>query len=82
MNKPDDELELDLKPRATETVSIEIPTETLQSLKKIAANRDMSLDALIKFYVGQSLRQDLANLSLFYHFGRTQSLKAFRGFNF
>ncbi|MHC5894085.1 hypothetical protein [Nostoc sp.] len=30
----------------------------LRSLKKVAANRDMTLDALLKFYIGQSLRQD------------------------
>ncbi|MFN6516860.1 MAG: hypothetical protein RMY29_020445 [Nostoc sp. CreGUA01] len=62
MNKPNEELELHLKPRATETVSIKIPTDTLESLKKIAANRDMTLEALLKFYIGQSLRQDLAKL--------------------
>ncbi len=62
MNKPDEELELHLKPRATETISINIPTETLKSLKKVAVNRDMSLEALLKFYIGQSLRQDLTKL--------------------
>ncbi|MEH2268460.1 MAG: hypothetical protein V7K68_08535 [Nostoc sp.] len=62
MNKPDEELELHLKPRTTETVSIKIPTEALESLKKVAANRDMTLEALLKFYIGQSLRQDLAKL--------------------
>ncbi|MBC1241407.1 hypothetical protein [Nostoc sp. 2RC] len=62
MNKPNEELELHLKPRATETVPIKIPTDTLESLKKIAANRDMTLEALLKFYIGQSLRQDLAKV--------------------
>ncbi|MFN6538717.1 MAG: hypothetical protein RM021_020525 [Nostoc sp. EkiNYC01] len=62
MNKPNEELELHLKPRPTETVSIKIPTDTLESLKKIAANRDMTLEALLKFYIGQSLRQDLAKV--------------------
>ncbi|MEH2362449.1 hypothetical protein [Nostoc sp.] len=62
MNKHEEELELHLRPRATETVSINIPTDTLRSLKKVAANRDMTLDALLKFYIGQSLRQDLAKL--------------------
>ncbi|MEH2088979.1 hypothetical protein [Nostoc sp.] len=62
MNKHDEELELNLKPRPTETLSIKIPIDTLESLKKVAANRDMTLDALIKFYIGQSLRQDLAKL--------------------
>jgi hypothetical protein len=62
MNKPDEELELYLKLRETETVSIKIPKETLESLKKVAANRDMSLEGLLKFYIGQSLRQDLSKL--------------------
>ncbi len=60
MNEPNEELELHLHPRVTETVSIEIPTDTLESLKKVAASQDMSLDALLKFYIGKSLRQDLA----------------------
>ncbi|MEA5564916.1 hypothetical protein [Anabaena sp. UHCC 0399] len=62
MNKPDEELELHLKPRETETVSIKIPKETLESLKKVAANRDMSIEGLLKFYIGKSLRQDLSKL--------------------
>ncbi|WP_190944575.1 hypothetical protein [Nostoc flagelliforme] len=55
-----EELELHLRPRTTETVSIKIPTDTLRSLEKVAANRDMKLDTLLKFYIGQSLQQDIA----------------------
>ncbi|GAB4182825.1 MAG: hypothetical protein Fur006_19090 [Coleofasciculaceae cyanobacterium] len=62
MNNPNEEFELCLRPRVTETVSIKIPTDTLESLKKVAASRDMSMDALLKFYIGQSLRHDLAKL--------------------
>lgn len=62
MNKSDEEFELRLRPRVTETVSLEIPADTLESLKKVAASRDMSMEALLKFYIGQSLRQDLAKL--------------------
>lgn len=47
MNKPEEKLELQLRPRATETVSIKIPTDTLRSLKKVAANRDISAEALL-----------------------------------
>jgi hypothetical protein len=60
MKMPEEEFELHLRPRAAETVSIKIPADTLESLKKVAASRDMSLEALLKFYIGQSLRQDLA----------------------
>ncbi|MEB3182186.1 MAG: hypothetical protein VKL59_24590 [Nostocaceae cyanobacterium] len=61
MNNPE-EVQLNLKPRPSETVSINIPTDTLQSIKKVAASRDMSDEALIKFYIGQGLRQDLAKI--------------------
>jgi hypothetical protein len=66
MKKPEVELEeefdLKFRPRETETVSIDIPKDTLTSLNKVAASRDMSVQALLKFYIGQGLRQDLARL--------------------
>lgn len=62
MKKPEEELELHFRPRAVETVSIEIPKDTLDSLKKVAARRDMSCQALLKLYIGQGLRQDLTKL--------------------
>jgi hypothetical protein len=66
MKKPEDELEkefeIKFRPRETETVSIEIPKDTLASLKKVAASRDMAVQALLKFYIGQGLRHDLARL--------------------
>lgn len=64
MKKPEHEEEFDLKfrPRETETVSIKIPKDTLAFLKKVAASRDMSVQALLKFYIGQGLRYDLARL--------------------
>jgi len=60
MKKAEEELTLHLRLRPVETVSIEIPKDTLEALKKIAAHRDMSYQALLKFYIGQGLRQDLA----------------------
>ncbi len=69
MKKPDEEMEkteegfaLHLRSRSVSTVSLQIPVDTLASIEKVAASRDMSLQALIKFYIGQGLRQDLANL--------------------
>jgi hypothetical protein len=62
MNNPEEEFTLHLHPRPHETVSLEIPKDTLESLKKIADSRDMSDEALLKFYIGQGLRQDLAKL--------------------
>jgi len=60
MKKAEEELTLHLRLRPVETVSIEIPKDTLEALKKIAAHRDMSYQALLKFYIGQGLRQGLA----------------------
>jgi hypothetical protein len=62
MKKHEAEFELKLRPRPTETISIEIPKDTLEALKKVAAKQDMSYQALLKFYIGQGLRQDLAKL--------------------
>ena len=67
MKKHEDELEafeLKFHPRETELVSINVPKDTLNTLNRIAANRDMSLSALLKFYIGQGLRYDVAQ-----HFG-------------
>lgn len=59
MNNLETEIKMQLRSRITEIVSIEIPTDTLASLQKIAAIRDMSVEALLKFYIGQGLRADL-----------------------
>lgn len=62
MKKNSEELKLKLHPRAKEPVTLDVPKDTLESLKKIAQSRDMSVEALIKFYVGQGLRQDISKL--------------------
>jgi hypothetical protein len=68
MSNPDQdfELETDLElrvhPRESETIPLQIPSDTLRSLYKVAAQRDMPLDALLKFYIGKCLRQDLSQL--------------------
>jgi hypothetical protein len=61
MKKAEKELKLHLRPRPTETVSLEIPQDAIEALRKIAAHRDMTCQALLKFYIGQGLRHDLAN---------------------
>ncbi|GBF80881.1 hypothetical protein [Aphanothece sacrum] len=63
MNNPNEKIILNIKPRPSETLSIVIPKDTLESLKEIANNQDMSLEALLKFYIGKGLRQDLAKLA-------------------
>ncbi len=51
-----------IHPRESEAVSLPIPKETIISLQKIAAIRDMSMEALLRFYIGQGLRQDMSRL--------------------
>ena len=53
---------LRLRPRPTEIISIEIPVDALDTLRHVATNRDMSIQALLKLYIGQGLRQDAAQL--------------------
>ncbi|MEA5617393.1 hypothetical protein VB711_06010 [Cronbergia sp. UHCC 0137] len=57
-----EELKLQLRPRATKVVSLKIPTDTLASLEEVAADKDISIEALLKFYIGQGLREDIAKL--------------------
>jgi hypothetical protein len=59
MSQPEFPSELKLRPRPSTTLSLKIPTDTYENLERIAAARDMSVDALMKFYIGQGLRQDL-----------------------
>lgn len=62
MKQPEDEYQLHLRPRPSKTVSVEIPEDTLDALSKVAASKDMSLQALVRFYVGQGLRSDLSRI--------------------
>ena len=59
MNNVEEELTLKVRSRPTTTVSIEIPTDTLESLNQVALHQDMPLSIVLKFYIGQGLRQDL-----------------------
>jgi len=64
MNNPEENLKLHLRPRLTEAVSIQVPIHTLKSLKKVADSREMSVEALMKLYIGRGLRQDLTQIRL------------------
>ena len=46
-------------PEEKEEVTISIPKLTYQALEKIAERKDLSLKAIIKFYISQGMRQDL-----------------------
>lgn len=54
-----DEGELRVRPRAKTTVSLSIPDDVLESLSRVAAEKDMSVEALMKLYIGEGLRDDL-----------------------
>lgn len=62
MRNHEENVTLSIRPRPTESVTVMIPSDTLAMLKRVAANRDMSVQALIKLYIGQGLRQDAAQL--------------------
>lgn len=49
--------------REITTISINMPSEVIRDLKHAAMSKGMSdYQALIKFYVGQGLRKDIAEL--------------------
>jgi hypothetical protein len=62
MNNSEETIQLHIQPRPTEIIDLSIPVDTIESLKKVAENRGMALEALLKFYVGQGLRQDISRL--------------------
>lgn len=57
-----EDVDLRVRPRESETISIQVPKDTLESLRKAAAQRDMPLEALLKLYIGRCLRQDLSQM--------------------
>ncbi|MFN7946293.1 MAG: hypothetical protein U0Z53_13155 [Blastocatellia bacterium] len=60
--KPDEEFELRLRPRPKTAVTLQVPDDVLASLERVASGRDMSVEALMKLYIGQGLRQDLSRI--------------------
>ena len=62
MSQTEEEIKLQIKPRSTEPVLLKVPVDAMRSLEQVATSRDMSIDALLKFYIGKGLRQDMAEL--------------------
>ena len=62
MNQIEEDIKLNIKSRATEAILLQIPVDAMRSLEEVAASRDMSIDALLKFYIGHRLREDRAKL--------------------
>ncbi len=58
-----DDLKLRLRPRSKVAVTLEIPEDVLTDLQRVALALDFSSHlALMRAYIGQGLRQDLARL--------------------
>ncbi|CAN5411663.1 hypothetical protein BH10ACI2_BH10ACI2_12870 [soil metagenome] len=53
--------ELKFYPREKKMVSLNISADTFELLEKKANERDLPLKALLKFYIGQGLRNDLSD---------------------
>jgi hypothetical protein len=60
MSPHEEETPLRFQPRPSTNVTIGIPVDTLAALERIATLREMPVEALIKLYLGQGLRSDLA----------------------
>lgn len=57
-----DSAPLTFRQRASTSLQLSVPTDVLAELAHVAHYRDMSVDALLKLYIGQALRQDIAKL--------------------
>jgi hypothetical protein len=55
-----DAAELRLRPRSSSLLNLLVPDDVLASLQKMADDRNMSLEGLLKLYIGKGLRQDLS----------------------
>lgn len=60
MSQPEFPTELHLRPRPTTAITLNLPTDTFEMVQEVAARRDMSVEALLKLYIGQGLRHDVA----------------------
>lgn len=71
-------------------VSIRVPLDTLEQLKQVAASRDLGYQSLLKLYIGEGLRKDIAAMKketllnetenlLREHLGDDQKLKTILG---
>ncbi len=58
-----EQVEIRWRKPESEVVSIELPKSAIASLEKVAQNKEMSVNALLKFYIGRGLREDLRDIS-------------------
>jgi len=52
-----------LRRRPSKMVSIRVPKDTLENLKLIATQKELGYQSLLKLYIGEGLRRDLAESS-------------------
>lgn len=60
MNEDDELANMTLRDRPAEDVTLSIPIDTMEVVRREAARRDMSPEALLKLYIGSGLRKDLS----------------------
>ena len=56
-----EQVEIRWRKAESESVAIELPKTAIASLEKVAQNKDMSVKALLKFYIGRGLSDLSAN---------------------
>ena len=54
----EDAVVLRVRPRASTPVTLLVPDDVLTLLQQVAIDREMSLDGLLKLYIGKGLRVD------------------------
>jgi hypothetical protein len=54
----EDAVVLKPRPRASTPVTLLVPDDVLASLQQVAIDREMSLEGLLKLYIGKGLRGD------------------------
>ena len=48
-----------IRPRPSKPVTLTVPTDMLTTLQEVANNHDMTVEALMKLYIGKGLRHDI-----------------------
>ena len=61
-NNLEEAYELRVRPRPSQEVTLTIPNDALASLAKVASKQDTSVEALMGFYIGMGLREDLSKM--------------------
>ena len=65
---------LKIKELPSKMVSIRIPVDTLEQLREVATSRELGYQSLLKLYIGEGLRKDVAELKKHTLLDETESL--------